>query len=128
LLTRHVTIKDSPEQSQFLPIGGVVLMLLPFLIHKWVMPPDLLTWTLLITCGVLGGIGHISLAHAHRYAPSSTLGPFLYQKIIYMILWGWVFFNQLPDLTATIGTIIVALSGLYLARHEMKLKNVVKLN
>jgi drug/metabolite transporter (DMT)-like permease len=76
----------------------------------------------LITCGILGGIGHMSLAHAHRYASSSTLGPFLYQKIIYMILWGWIFFNQLPDLTATIGTIIVGLGGLYLVRHEMKFK------
>ena len=66
------------------------------------------------------GSGHFMVAQAHRYASAATLGPFLYQQIIYMTLWGWLVFGQVPGLLVIGGAVIVVLSGLYLLWLEMK--------
>jgi drug/metabolite transporter (DMT)-like permease len=59
------------------------------------------------------------VAQAHRYASAATLGPFLYQQIIYMTLWGWLIFGQVPGLLVIVGAVIVVVSGLYLLWLEM---------
>ena len=71
-------------------------------------------------CGLCGGLGHFMVAQAHRYASAATLGPFLYQQIIYMTLLGWLVFGQVPGLLVVGGAVVVVLSGLYLLWLEMK--------
>jgi drug/metabolite transporter (DMT)-like permease len=60
------------------------------------------------------------VAQAHRYASAATLGPFLYQQILYMTLWGWLLFGQIPGLLVIGGAGIVVASGLYLLGLEMR--------
>ena len=64
--------------------------------------------------------GHFFVAQAHRYASAATLGPFLYQQILYMTLWGWLLFGQVPDAPVLIGAAIVVASGLALLWIEMR--------
>jgi drug/metabolite transporter (DMT)-like permease len=49
-----------------------------------------------------------------------VLGPFIYQQIIYMVLWGWLLFGQLPDLFVVAGAAVVVASGLYLLWLEVR--------
>jgi drug/metabolite transporter (DMT)-like permease len=90
------------------------------MLAHWVVPTEPLLWFLILVMGAIGGAGHFAIAHAYRYATAGKLGPFLYQKIIYMTFFGWLVFNQLPDWQVITGTSIVVLSGLYLLLHEMK--------
>lgn len=60
------------------------------------------------------------VAQAHRYASAATLGPFLYQQIIYMTLLGWLVFGQVPGLLVIVGAAVVVTSGLYLLWLEMR--------
>ena len=46
--------------------------------------------------GAAGGLGHYLLALAHRYAPSSVIAPFVYQQVIYMALFGYLVFGDVP--------------------------------
>jgi drug/metabolite transporter (DMT)-like permease len=50
---------------------------------------------------------------------AATLGPFLYQQIVYMTLLGWLVFGQVPGLLVVAGAAIVVFSGLYLLWLEM---------
>lgn len=59
-------------------------------------------------------------AQAHRYASAATLGPFLYQQILYMALFGWLVFAQVPGLLAAGGAAAVVLSRLYLPWLEIR--------
>ena len=79
-----------------------------------------LRWLVILLAGFAGGLGHLCLAHAHRFAPASTLGPFLYQQILYMALLGWVIFGQVPGLLVVGGALVVVFSGLYLLGLEMR--------
>ena len=70
---------------------------------------------LIVSLGLYGGIGHFMLIRAFREAPASTLSPLLYIQLIWATLLGWWVFDQLPDLLAIVGMLIIGASGLSLA-------------
>jgi len=121
LMTRHLAAYDSPETIGYLPAVGAAIGLTPLAIAFWEWPEGTLEWTLACLLGVLGGLGHYLLALAHRYAPSSVIAPFLYQQIIYMALFGYLVFGDVPSPSVWVGAAVVIASGLYLFAREKNL-------
>lgn len=120
LLTRRMAATESPQAMQLVSaLGAALVLAVPALLH-WQTPADASTWGVLMLCGLMGGVGHLCVATAHRYASASVLGPFLYQQILYMSLWGWLVFNQVPDAFVVAGASVVVCSGLYLLWLEMR--------
>ena len=118
LLTRRMAATESPQALQLLSaLGAAVVLAVPALV-QWQWPPDGLSWALIGLCGLMGGVGHLFVAMAHRYASAAVLGPFLYQQILYMTLWGWLVFSQVPDSFVVAGAGVVVASGLYLLMLE----------
>ena len=120
MMTRKLAAYDSPETIQFLPAVVASVVLAPFALAAWQSPQGWIEWTLLCLMGVFGGTGHYLLALAHRYAPASTLAPFLYQQILYMALFGYLVFGSVPDKAVWTGAAIVIASGLYLFTRERR--------
>jgi drug/metabolite transporter (DMT)-like permease len=118
LMTRHLAAYDPPETIQYLPAVGAAIGLTPFAIAAWEWPEGMLEWTLACLLGVIGGLGHYLLALAHRYAPASVLAPFLYQQVLYMALFGYLVFGDVPSANVWLGAAIVIASGLYLFTRE----------
>ncbi len=118
LATRHLAAYDPPEATQFISALGAAVIITPFALAVWQTPATLLEWSVAILIGVSGGIGHYLLAVAHRYAPASVLGPFLYQQILYMVLFGYLVFGDVPDAEVVLGGAVVVGSGLYLLWRE----------
>ena len=120
MMTRRLAAYDSPETIQYLPAVGAAIGLAPFALAAWQSPSGWLEWTVACLMGVLGGLGHHLLALAHRYAPSSVIAPFLYQQVIYMALFGYVVFGDVPGAGVWLGAPIVIASGLYLFSRERR--------
>ena len=120
MLTRRLVATESAASLQLMSALGATLLLAPWALAGWQWPDGWLPWLLLALCGLCGGLGHFMVAQAHRYASAATLGPFLYQQIIYMTLLGWLVFGQAPGWLVVGGAAIVVLSGLYLLALEMK--------
>jgi len=118
LMTRHLAAYDPPETIQYLPAVGAAIGLTPFAIAAWEWPEGTLEWTLACLLGVLGGLGHYLLALAHRYASASILSPFLYQQVIYMAIFGYLVFGDVPGPNVWAGAAFVIASGLYLFVRE----------
>jgi drug/metabolite transporter (DMT)-like permease len=120
MMTRRLAAYDSPETIQYLPAVGAAVGLAPFALAAWEAPDGWLEWTVACLLGLLGGVGHQLLAAAHRYAPSSVIAPFLYQQVIYMALFGYLVFGDVPGAGVWLGAPIVIGSGLYLFARERK--------
>lgn len=120
ILTRLLAAHDSTETTLIYSglVGfGLVSLIMPFI---WVTPPD---WTVvagMIAIGIFGSLGHFLLILAHQRAPASTLIPFMYTQLIWMILIGYVAFGDVPDRLTLIGSAIVIASGLYLLWQERR--------
>jgi len=120
LMTRRLAAYDSPETIQYLPAIGAALLLTPFALAAWQWPDTWLQWTVACLLGVLGGAGHYLLALAHRYAPAGVIAPFLYQQVLYMALFGYLVFGDVPSAAVWAGAAIVIGSGLYLFSRERR--------
>ena len=120
LLTRKLPASDPPAITNVLSAAGSVVLMAPFAIANWVTPPSAMHWLVILLAGFAGGLGHLCLAHAHRFAPASTLAPFLYQQILFMTLFGFLVFGDLPSSAVLSGAAIVVASGLYLLWRERR--------
>jgi len=114
MLTRHMAATESPAALQWVSALGATVLLAPAGLAQWQTPQGTGTWLLIAATGLLGGLGHLLVAQAHRYATAATLGPYLYQQILYMTLLGWLVFAQVPDGLVIAGAAVVVASGLYL--------------
>jgi drug/metabolite transporter (DMT)-like permease len=120
LMTRRLAAYETPETIQYLPAVGAAVLLTPFALAGWEWPDTALEWTVVCLLGVFGALGHNLLAAAHRYARASVLAPFQYQQVIYMALFGYLVFGDVPAPAVWLGAGIVVASGLYLFRRERR--------
>lgn len=120
MLTRRLAATESPASLQLMSAIGATILLTPFGLLQWQWPASPRAWALIALCGLCGGLGHFLVALAHRYASAATLGPFLYQQIVYMTLLGWLVFGQVPDALVVAGALVVVASGLSLLWVELR--------
>ncbi len=117
IVTRKVGGKDAAETSLFyVCLVGALIAGGPMLTHFQM--PQGWQWYPLLFMGLAGAIGHWMLIQAHRLAPASTIAPFIFSQIIWMIIAGYSVFGQLPNLWTVIGATIVIASSLYVFHRE----------
>ena len=80
--------------------------------------PDLHGWLMMGGLGACSGAAHSALVKAYEAAPAATVTPFGYASLVWAVLFGFVFFGDLPDLWTVAGAAIVTLSGLYIFHRE----------
>lgn len=90
---------------------------LAFLTRGWVTPPmtDLL---LMASCGLIAAIGLTLLTYAYRVAPSASVAPFEYSFMFWGLLWGWLFWDNIPDTLAWAGIAVIIGAGLIVIRKD----------
>lgn len=93
------------------------LVTMPF---GWVVP-DLELAAILITIGILGGIGQILLTQSYRYAEASVIAPFDYTTMVWALIIGFVVFSETVAPAVLLGASIVIGSGLFVIYRERKL-------
>lgn len=86
----------------------------------WVTPTSE-QLVLLVSLGVLGGIGQLLMTNSYRFADASTLANFDYAAMVWAILFGWLVFSELPPVEVFAGALVVIGSGLFIAWREQKL-------
>jgi drug/metabolite transporter (DMT)-like permease len=117
ILTRIAGRTEDARTSQLWgPCVGVLV--LSAIVPWFWTPPTLEGWLLMAFAGVCGGFGHLLLIKGYELAPASVLSPFVYTQLVWMILFGYVIFNDVPAVTTLIGGAIVIASGLYIFRRE----------
>lgn len=105
LLLSGTLVIDSPHPS------------LLFFARDWVVPEqfDLL---LILAIGAIAAIGFYCLSKAYCMAEASALAPFEFTYIIWAVVFGYLFWNEVPGMTTIVGVLILVSSSLYISYRE----------
>lgn len=106
---RALTQTEPPERIVFyFCLIGSLLSVIPMF---WVWRPyHLYELFFLISAGVLANVSQIFMSHAYRLAPAGQIAPVNYIAIIFAGIWGFLLWNEVPDLYSVIGFGIILLA------------------
>ena len=119
VITKKASQYDSDETSLFYTsIFGLVII--SFLILIYWHPFTLISYFLLPLIGLMMTLAHYSLIIGLARAPASKIQPFHFTLIFWAIVFGYLFYNDIPDIPTLFGASIIALSGIFLIRNQTK--------
>ena len=102
------------------------IMILSFftLPQGWALPSlkDLL---LLSTLGILGGLANLWLTQSYKFSEVSLVTPLKYLALVFAIIFGYVFWNEIPTTKTLLGSALVIISSIIIFRREIYLKKQV---
>jgi drug/metabolite transporter (DMT)-like permease len=93
---------------------GILSLLVPFF---WVTPG----WEAILLgvfIGVASTAGQWIVVLAFRYADASVLAPFQYIQLLWVSIFGFLLFGEVPDIWTITGAAFIIGSGLYTAHRE----------
>lgn len=93
------------------------LFLLPAAIPVWRWPTPA-EWIYVSAIGVLATLGQYCMVRAYAAGEASFVAPFDYLRLPFSVALGFFVFAELPTLWTAVGTAVIAVSTLYIARRE----------
>jgi len=124
-ITRRMSVTESSHSQLFwsslVLIAAFGAMLLFGWPEPWVTPSahDLLPFAIL---AITGAGAQFCLAQAFRYGEVSLLAPLEYGALIWAVVFGYIFWGDLPTLTVLGGVAIIIASSAYVAHREAREK------
>jgi drug/metabolite transporter (DMT)-like permease len=118
LVTRRLASTPDRHQTTLLytSIGGTAWasLIVPFF---WTTP-TISHVALFLVIGAMGTGAHFLMIQAFARAEASLLAPFNYSKLIWVVILGYLVFDDLPGPDTLIGSAIIAAAGLYVLYRE----------
>ncbi|MBE9604860.1 DMT family transporter [Acetobacteraceae bacterium H6797] len=87
----------------------------------WV-PPGPVDFVLMLFLGIGSLLGNLSVNQALRIAPASVVVPYQYTLILWGMLFGWVFFDEMVGPMTLAGAAVIVGAGLFIFLREQQLK------
>ena len=119
IVTKKVSKKDSNETSLFYTslIGLTIMSLLDY---RFLTPVDKSSYTMFLGIGLFFSLGLYLQIIALGKARASIIQPFHYTLIFWAIIFGYIFYNDIPDMFTVIGAIIITCSGIFVLNQSSK--------
>lgn len=92
---------------------------IPFMIGNFVMPTGL-DILMLALIGIFGSLGQIAVTYAYRMAPASQVSIYDQLSIVFAIIFGWIFLQQIPKVNSLIGGTLVIISSIMVYLYNNK--------
>ncbi|MBM3542746.1 MAG: DMT family transporter [Alphaproteobacteria bacterium] len=117
LVTKKLSATE-PPQTVVLYMGllSTPALLVPALL-EWTEP----SWAAIgwaVGVATAGTIGHLAVVRSFRLADATAVMPIEFSKLIFVAIFGFAFFDQVPDVWTWIGGAVIFGAGLYTAHRE----------
>lgn len=93
-------------------IAGAVLT-----VGDW-KTPGALDLSAMLLLGVVSCIAHPMITRALKLAPASALAPLHYTLLLWGVVFGLIFFGDIPDMQIWIGSAVIVLAGLFIFHRQ----------
>ena len=120
IMTRLLSITEKTHTTLFYTgLGGLSwsTLIVPLV---WVTPSKLHILIFFAT-GAMGAIAHLCMINAFDRAEASLLAPYNYTKLLWVTVFGYWVFGDIPSLDMWIGALIIVSAGLYVIYREKKI-------
>ena len=84
--------------------------------------PAEMHWVIVGCMVILGSVGYLLLITSLRLGELSAIMPFRYSRIVFLLIFGVLFFGASPSLSMLLGSALVIVSGIYLMWREHVVK------
>lgn len=84
--------------------------------------PAEINWVIVGCMVILGSVGYLLLITSLRLGELSAIMPFRYSRIVFLLIFGVLFFGESPSLSMLVGSALVIVSGIYLMWREHVVK------
>ena len=119
LLAKQLTKSHASGDILALLSVGCTLTLLPGALLVWVTPTSTeLMWLMLVA--VFATVGHYALTRAIACAPLSLTQPFSFLQLLWAVIFGYIFFGDVPDIWVIAGGGLILGSVTYMSHRESK--------
>ena len=119
IITKKVSKYDKNETSLFYTsIIGIITMSL--LASNFWLPIDKSSYLMFLGIGIFFSLGLYFQIIALSKARASIIQPFHYTLIFWAIIFGYIFYNDIPDVFTVIGAIIITCSGIFVLNQSSK--------
>lgn len=98
-----------------LTASALLTLPLPFV---WQTPEWGIELVLLFSMAVLAGIAEVMVIRSLELAQAVVLAPVHYSLLIWGTFYGWLIFDELPDLWTWVGALIIIATGIYTLHRE----------
>ena len=88
-------------------------------IRDRVIPSQIHVLVFLAT-GTLGALAHLCMINAFDFAEASLLAPYNYTKLLWVAVFGYLVFGDIPSFEMWIGSGIIVSAGLYALNRERR--------
>ena len=98
-----------------------------FTFHQGWIIPKLLDLFLLSMVGILGGLANLWLTQSYKYSDVSLVTPIKYLALVFAILFGYIFWEEIPTIKTLMGAFLVIMSSVIIFRREIYHKKEVSI-
>lgn len=86
-------------------------------IGSW-QTPTMLDWGGMLLLGIVSCVAHMLITRALKLAPAATLAPLHYTLLLWAVVFGLIFFGDVPSPRMLIGAGVVVLAGLFIFHRQ----------
>lgn len=117
LVSRLGTTESSAAITFYFSLFGTVTGAVLLLLFGWTetTPQD---FAMLAAVGIIGGIAQLFMTKAFRLGEAAVISPLKYSSMIWVVLFGYLIWGELPAPHVVVGVAIVIASGLYIVHRE----------
>lgn len=114
---RHLSVTEGFGASLIYPVLFATIIASIIVMPDW-QPITSEMMQLFLIGGIIGSVAHGLIVSAYYFAPASQVAPTQYSQIIWGILYGYIFFNDMPDMWVVVGAALIIGAGIWLAKIE----------
>ena len=123
---RFIMKTDSSVSIIFYYSVALVITTIVFFPSDFKYPP-LIHIIPLFSLGVMGSLGHYFISQAAKRAETVVITPFQYTSFIWVIIMGYIFYNEIPSRIIIFGGLLIIISGIYIVyREHIKNKKIIQ--
>ena len=119
VITKKASEYDSDETSLFFTSIFGLVIITTLALYFW-HPLTYFSFFILPLIGVMMTLAHYSLIIGLARAPASKIQPFHFTLIFWAIIFGYIFYNDMPDMFTVIGAVIITCSGIFVLNQSSK--------